>query len=893
MKGGFKKKIMKFNFRKISAIASSALMVGMTLGVAAAANYPAPFVTGGAADVAIVFGTGDGVSFLDQVQSAYISTDLQSKMSTGLGGTAASTTGETVSLGTSADKIWLNTSLNTVKTQLTKSDLPTTLADYTFSGNVESKLTYTIKTVAGAAAGGTNSGKVIFASQPTSSNDPVIGVSIGSSQSSYPLYNATATMSAINFTHADSEGEEIELFGQKFTIASATDTTDLVLLKEAEKVSLDSDNPSATVVIGGATYTIELLSASDTQAEVRVTDSSGVSASKEISEAASKKVNGVTIAVQTASETNFKLSASIIVGAEKITLTHGSVVTTGDSQDPVLGTYAYLTGGTTATTEIAISVFYPDSESDAILPGESFVDPLFGSFKVDFAGLSSPLDDAERDVIEFTPSGTDDIQLKFIDQGGNEKTFGLVHNASGATYLGDSSGYTYGIAEMANLSYGASGKKYVVVGNEDYGHLLELYDVYNQTTGTNAISNDRVKFRDVFSGDVYESSFVSTEGSGTIDVDGKRYTVTFGNTGESGWVQLKYPTTDSAAAKYVLFPTIETQRGALVTLYEPLLIDLSNHDGAGTDVAGFEIPDGDGYTAAAVTYLGGTNWSIGTGAGIDTLQALNYSAVTVGKLTYNFTGTGTANSTRVYVINPESAGSNINGTAVIVTEGKGDTSSNDYHAMVVSVETTSGGTSTNELGLNDITFSSPTHWEVTQQTDSDITEHLDFYGTHVLWDVSVASQAKAKIMVPKNNVFADLYIGEDTSVVTGGTTGTSGTTTPLGEILVKDAEVGQVSTKNLIVIGGSCINSAAATLVGGAYCGTAWTEATGVGSGQFLIKGYATNTLAPTKLALLVAGFNAADTVNAGKYLRTKVVDTSKFYIGTSATNADLQVETA
>jgi hypothetical protein len=47
---------MRFNFRKISAIAASALMTGMTLGVAAAANYPAPFVSGGVANVAVVYG---------------------------------------------------------------------------------------------------------------------------------------------------------------------------------------------------------------------------------------------------------------------------------------------------------------------------------------------------------------------------------------------------------------------------------------------------------------------------------------------------------------------------------------------------------------------------------------------------------------------------------------------------------------------------------------------------------------------------------------------------------------------------------------------------------------------------------------------------------------------
>ena len=113
---------------------------------------------------------------------------------------------------------------------------------------------------------------------------------------------------------------------------------------------------------------------------------------------------------------------------------------------------------------------------------------------------------------------------------------------------------------------------------------------------------------------------------------------------------------------------------------------------------------------------------------------------------------------------------------------------------------------------------------------------------------------------------------------------------------VRDSEVSSVATKNLIVIGGSCINSAAATLVGGAYCGSAWTEKTTVGSGQFLIKSYsgttATNGLT-SEVALLVAGYEFTDTGNAAIYLTTKVVDTSKGYIGTTANVAANEITAA
>ena len=138
---------MKFNFRKISAIAASLLMTGMSAGIAAAANFPAPFVTNGVGDVAIVYGTSAATT--DNVAGV----NIQTKLSASVTATGGEPTGDTdwKTLDTSATRIWLNTSLNTAKSTLTDSDLPIVLKDYTFSGNVDSKMTSTIKFAAGAA----------------------------------------------------------------------------------------------------------------------------------------------------------------------------------------------------------------------------------------------------------------------------------------------------------------------------------------------------------------------------------------------------------------------------------------------------------------------------------------------------------------------------------------------------------------------------------------------------------------------------------------------------------------------------------------------------------------------------------------------------------------------
>ena len=100
-----------------------------------------------------------------------------------------------------------------------------------------------------------------------------------------------------------------------------------------------------------------------------------------------------------------------------------------------------------------------------------------------------------------------------------------------------------------------------------------------------------------------------------------------------------------------------------------------------------------------------------------------------------------------------------------------------------------------------------------------------------------------------------------------------------------DSEVASVATKNLIVVGGSCVNTAAAALVGGAYCEADWTTATSAGTGQYVVKAYATSSIT-SKLALLVAGYEAADTTAAATYVTTTEFDTSTADVLGPATTA-------
>ena len=274
---------MRFNFRKIASVLASAAMLGSTVGIAAAASYPAPFVVGGTADSAVV--VGESAANTDWAAAATLASNLQGSVSTTTSSTSTSVSGEAYPLFAGGNsKIWINDTLNQVVASVGNTELPTVLKGNTFSGNVES--TYTQRVHLGSNP------RVIFAKQPSTNTDPEFGLSMssGSAQTNF-AYNMTINFAkAVNFTHADSEGEEITLFGQKYTVASETSATDLVLLKTAKKVSLNSDEPSQEVEISGKKYTVELVSSSDTAATIKVTDDTGASDSKEISEEASKKV---------------------------------------------------------------------------------------------------------------------------------------------------------------------------------------------------------------------------------------------------------------------------------------------------------------------------------------------------------------------------------------------------------------------------------------------------------------------------------------------------------------------------------------------------------------------------------------------------------------------------
>jgi len=874
---------MRFNFKKIAAIGTSILLTGMSMGLAAAAAYPAPFVTGGVGDVGIVYGANAPV---DLLPAANIQSDLSGRASTSTG-SSATTSGETYPLFTESTngRLYMNSSINSVHSSLTSSQLPTVLADSSFEGDVTADVTQSVKI-------GPNS-RIVFAQEPTSDDDPQVALSLGTTATNY-VYNATVSFNkAVNLTSADSIGETLTLFGQDFTVGAGTTKTDLFLYKSSEKVTLSlggsSSTPTTTVTVAEKAYTITLIGATDTAATIKVTDSAGASQQKTINVDATAKVQGVDVSISYAASSTATSTeqATVSVGSDKIKFTSGNEVRIGSSEDIVDGTNVVISTGTdwNNVTSFTVQFFAADTDTNAIVEGGSWTDPVFGGIKLDFPGLVT----TSRETIKVAGS-SDKATVEFTTHTGDSKNINWYYNASTNAKLGDSTGDVINVIEMAQINK----SEYAIVGNEDEGYLVELKSI---TNGTDGFADDSVVFRDVSSGKDYTSQAPSAEGTTTIQIGTSDYTVKYNdNKGTEGdeWVRLNYPDSTTAATDAVIYPTIETSLGAKVALYEPLNISLTAWDGTiGDNLSTLRFPDGDGYTDITAAYVEGGDggkWTFNSVV-LNTTLAQASAAVTIGQLQYNFTSSGTANKTTLYL---KDLSGNIALPGIIVFEEKDGASSPVYNAEIIKME--GAGTSTAKVGVSDVesTWGNDTYWDNIQlKSDTDMYKDMDYYGTAVTTDRSDADAYSAEISYPDVQVYGLVYVGETGSTVSGGSAGGSSV---LGNVLYKDSEVSSASTKNLIIVGGSCVNTAAAALVGGSKCSADWTTATGVGANQFLIQSFGSADQSLTsKIAVLVAGYEATDTLNAATYLVNSKPDVTagNKWIGTASNSATLQTSSA
>lgn len=193
-------------------------------------------------------------------------------------------------------------------------------------------------------------------------------------------------------------------------------------------------------------------------------------------------------------------------------------------------------------------------------------------------------------------------------------------------------------------------------------------------------------------------------------------------------------------------------------------------------------------------------------------------------------------------------------------EDKDDNIANGQNVTV-----TIGHDSDDEVHVSDVT-NTDANTDISAAEIGETDVYRDFVSsalaTEILDDQS-GDHEKVTLVYHGGESYGDIYINQGEV--------TTSTPAETGVMMVTDAEVSSAAGKSLVVVGGSCINSVAAELVGGALCGDAWEAATGVGAGEWMVKSYDYNG----NTAILVAGYNAADTTAAAEYVTGEDFDTA------------------
>jgi len=766
---------MKFNIRKISAIGASVLMAGLTMGTAMAANYPAPFVSGGSANAAIVYGTGSGVSNLDQIAANAIQADLGESLPAT--GSTSFEGGEVFTLDKDSNHFNLGDGLNDVHTSLNDDDMEVFLADGTYDdGDIDE--TYEQKITLS-----TTESLSWFADGDYNDDTPTFGFEIdnGDNVLTYEIeFDDAITTSDMNET-------DMPLMGREYYVLNAY-SGKITLLDTAEKHMLAKDD---TITVNGHVVSIEFIDADEVIFEVdgELVDKIDVDQANPYEELDDGSYIVLTEVLYDEKESGIS-KAEFALGSGKIELITGEEAELND--EDIDGLDVTLTGGESLTK---IELAWTSDDESFLTEANALVFPTFETIKLGFGGMDFP---DSPEIIE-VGDGTDvlsiemdnyDLELMYFDTEEDE------------THLGGGTDYNLSVAIEVNST--------------------TLWLTNNASTTVNGTLADAVGMELV----VGDRFLITNLADDIADIKTAYYEVTsIDFTGDI--TDLEVELGDMIGADNLVFDDVD---------------DLEEVEGGDISIQLWGVADGYAYFNFTATDAVSYNTAVSEKGLLITLP----TTVTIG------------NTSSIAHVN--------------FTEADKDDDVGDGDMWAAAVKLTSN---------DKLHVSSDNVTKEEVSSDNDVGYVLSDLASMVELD-SGGDEYDYTITYYGEEVTADVWVASaDAQIVSEG----------VAQIMVvKDTEVSSVSGKNLIVVGGSCINSAAAALVGGAHCGAAWTTATGVGSGQFLIKSYASSSLT-SEMALLVAGYEKEDTTNAATYLRNKVnLDTSATYKGTSATSAELIV---
>ncbi|MDP2750128.1 MAG: hypothetical protein Q8O89_04825, partial [Nanoarchaeota archaeon] len=107
--------------------------------------------------------------------------------------------------------------------------------------------------------------------------------------------------------------------------------------------------------------------------------------------------------------------------------------------------------------------------------GDSYIDPVFDSFKWMFTGVTPSLEDASRDIMKFYPSAEDRLSLEFTNKNGQKYRTAIM---SGSQYSGDAKiALSDGSYSLHVSSNGFAENDRFVIGTNEYSYIFQLKQI--------------------------------------------------------------------------------------------------------------------------------------------------------------------------------------------------------------------------------------------------------------------------------------------------------------------------------------------------------------------------------------------------------------------------------
>ncbi len=791
---------MKFNFKKISAVVTGALLAGMTMGVAAvsATNFPGPFTT----SPAIVYGV-HAQPGTDSVEAANIQSYLSPLVSSGT--TTVSNESYQFKRGSTLFHLG-NGYLDVKPTALGPSELKKLLADGTYRDENNQEFDYTQKISMN------NNSLSLFSDNDYNDSEPTVGIRIPNGAN---VLNYTLTFTDSPYWK-DLATSTLPLMGKNYYVLSTGSNNNTITLLDSANSVLMSEGETKTVSVNGKSYNIKVDFIGDNQVKLTVNgESTNVltesSSPYGLSDGSYVGVKNILYTSKTGASSQVEFS----IGSGELKLTNNSEVEL--NSNTITGLSATLTNSSGKLSSITL-VWNADDDL-FVAEGHPVTMPGFKSVTLSYTGLNYPttekimLENSGDSVIQLNnfplKDSTEDIDLAYINQtSGNFSGLGKDSNnklvvSTGNTLTFDGDTDSYFVASYDN-------------SRDSESYLMRATNFKTE----NSVDKVTIQYKK-------DGSWTDVKTDG---VNGE--SVTLGNVGFTlGSISRtnKVVTLDSSSYSGTSFNKVYSKEGMRVML--PWINTTALSIVSADNITGKYAND-----AAACANISNEFSTFGS-------YSLGYN----GTVTYTISSNNLTNTTtctyfpqtyNLYFAEEDKDGNVAGGTSFYATASGTVGTSPNYKVGVSSLSIGSGY----EIGS-------------TKEYENFINGAL---ATETLFDED-PDQHTLEVLYHGSEVSAGVYIGA-----------TSGeTSTPAGNMLFLDNETSSYGSMNLIVVGGSCINHAAATLLGVNYgtCGEAFTAKTGIGSGQYMIKGYNSTSLTTTKRALLVAGYNAADTKNGVTYL--------------------------